>query len=648
MFLIKKNLVHYKKMLLFIFIGIGSFNIFGQITSEKEAIELEQRLSKTPFTEQKQSYPLLISFYSKISLEKALKLSNQFITEAKKQKDKRAVADGLNLLGRTNIRMGNFAEAKQIHMEALFTYQSIANDTGVAAQYGNLGVVFEMSGDFPKALNFYQRALKIYEQLKDTKSIAFAENNIGIVYQEMNLFNQSLTFQQKAFQHKQQLNDSSGMASTLNNIGVIYESLKMDYEKSLFYYTQALSIYQKLGNTLQIGTLLNNIGLIYLKQNNLTDAEVNLNNALAIRQSLNDKHGEASTLLNLAQLSLKQNIPTIAIEKASKSIDLYLLIGSKTKLSEAFQTLAQGYEKTNNYQKALNSYKNHIAYRDSVYNENNQKSIHEMQAKYDYEVNQKQMIILEKENQLTSKQLAQNRWILINVLIVFILTITMIIFYIRQNKIKHNQIQQNIKHQLFRAQLNPHFIFNALASVQKFVIDNNKELGGAYISRFGRLMRKTLENSTKEFVPLSDEIEVLEDYISFQQLRFNHKFTVNFDLDSKIETELIAIPPMIIQPFIENAIEHGVSSIDHGKIEVIIKLQTNHLIVSITDNGVGINHNKNKTGTNHQSMAISIIKERLKLLSKSYKTDKIIQIIDLSEIDKALNGTKISFEIPFK
>jgi tetratricopeptide (TPR) repeat protein len=633
------------KILLLVFLSINFTQIDAQIKSDDDAQKVEKQLSEKSFNERQTLYTQLISYYSKTALPKALTLSQKYVEEAKKENNQRAIADGLNLLGRTNIRMGNFNEAKQIHIEALFTYQSIGNDTGVAAQYGNLGVIFEMSGDFQKALLFYQRALKIYEQLKDIKSIAFAENNIGIVYQEMNLFQQSLAFQQKAFSHKQQLNDSSGMASTLNNIGVIYEALKLDFDKALFYYNQALTIYQKLGNTLQIGTLLNNIGLIYLKQDNLIDAEIYLNNGLTIRQAINDKSGEASSLLNLAQLALKQNKPKIAIEKASNSITLFVIIGSKTKLSEAYQTLAQGYEKTNNFQLALTGYKKYVAYRDSVYNEANQKIIHEMQAKYDHEVNQKQLVILEKENLLKSKKLTQNRWMLINIIIVFVLIIILVAFYIRQNKIKQTQIQQNTKHQLFRAQMNPHFIFNALASVQKFVIDNNKELGSSYITRFGRLMRKTLENSTREFVPLSDEIEILKDYIAFQQLRFNNSFTFNFKIDSSIESDIIEIPPMLIQPLIENAIEHGISTIDNGKIDLTFSLHDKYLMVVIEDNGIGINRNNAKRDLNHESMAISIIKERIKLLTKSRK-DISIEITDLSEINPNLTGTRISFGIP--
>lgn len=627
---------------------LSSSLAMGQIKTEDEAISVEQRISKSTYLKQKEMFPKLIFFYSKTSLEKALILSNQFIAVAKKENDKRAIADGLNLLGRTNIRMGNFAAAKQIHIDALFAYQALAHDTGVAAQYGNLGVIFEMSGDFPKAILFYQQALKIYKRLNDLKNIAVAENNIGIVYQQMNLFDQSFAYQQSAYLHKQQTNDTSGMASSLNNIGVIYESLKTDYDKALFYYHQSLKLYQQLGNSLQTGTLLNNIGLVYLKQDHLTEAETYLNQGFVIRKAMGDKSGEASSLLNLAQLAMKQNKYGVCIEKASTSISLFLMMGSKTKLSEAYQTLAQGYEKTNKQGLALDSYKKHIAYRDSVYNENNQKTIHEMQAKYDNEVAQKQLIILEKESKLKSEELSKNRWILLNITIIFLLMAGVYLFIVRQNKLKQLHKQSTIEHRLFRAQMNPHFIFNALASVQKFVMNNSKELGSAYITRFGRLMRKILENSTREFVPFSEEIGVLEDYIAFQQMRFNHKFTVDFIIDPNIEADLIEIPPMLIQPFIENSIEHGVAPIEFGKISIQFQLNQKQMLVTITDNGVGIDKSTKNHLPNHKSMAISIIKERLKLMAKTSHISPKITLKDLSKENPKQTGTEVVFEIPYR
>lgn len=222
------------------------------------------------------------------------------------------------------------------------------------------------------------------------------------------------------------------------------------------------------------------------------------------------------------------------------------------------------------------------------------------------------------------------------------------LFVVRQNKLKQLHKQSTIEHRLFRAQMNPHFVFNALASVQKIVMDNSKELGSAYITRFGRLMRKILENSTREFVPFSEEMEVLEDYITFQQMRFNQKFTVDFMVDPNIEADLIEIPPMLIQPFIENSIEHGVASIEHGIITIQFQLNQKFILVTITDNGVGIDKSTKNHLPNHKSMAISIIKERLKLMAKTHKTSPLVTLKDLASEKSGRTGTEVVFEISFR
>ncbi len=638
----------YTFILIFTFyIFFYSNNIYSQITSELEAQTLEKNLSKETYPQKTENLKILIAFYSKVSLEKALLFSNKLIEEAKKNKDERTRADALNLLGRTNIRMGKFSEAKQIHVEALFLYQSLKNDTGVAAQYGNLGVIFEMSGDFSKALLFYQKALKTYEQIKDKKSIAFVENNIGIVYQEMNQFHQALQYFQKAFSHKKEQNDSSGMASTLNNIGVLYESLKSDFNKALFYYSEAFEIYDKTNNQLQKGTLLNNIGLIYLKQEKIDSADRFLSEALLIRQLLNDTYGVASTTLNLAQLELKRKNSAKAILLSLKSIDIFTEVGSYTKLSESYQTHALACERNNQYKEALESQKKYIQFRDSVLNETNQKAIHEMQARFDNEVKQKQLTISEKENALKDQRLNRNVWILITLLIGFILIISTILFFVRQHRLRLLHRQLLVEQKLFRAQMNPHFIFNALSSIQAFIQNNDKELGSKYITQFARLMRRILDYSTKESIPLSDELEVLTDYVEFQRLRFSNSFQLELMVDKDLETDLINVPPMLLQPFVENAIEHGIRNTKNGWIKVHLSMKDEHLTVSITDNGIGIEKSKLlKENHEHQSMALQITSERLQLLSKINKNNPQIRITDCSHANPSNSGTEVHFEIP--
>jgi len=636
--------------LLLFFLIIANLNpAISQIVTEEEAHNAEKQLQNQPYKQRIENYSKLISFYSKTSLEKARVLSVKMIDEARLQNDKRVTADGLTLLGRTYVRMGLFDDAEQTFSEALKYFQQLKSDSGIAAQYGNLGVVYDFSGDFKKAVKYYHKALRIYETLNDIKNISFIENNLGIVYQELNLFDEAFSFQQRALGHKNQLNDTSGMASTLNNIGVLYESLKSDLDSALIYYQQSLLLYQMTGNIVQTATLLNNIGLVYLIMDSLPKASEYLNKALMLRQNLSDMQGEASTLLNLSRLALGLSKPHDAIEKATVSLNLFMSMNSKAKIAEACQILAKSYEIINNYPKALDFFKLHMAYRDTVLNESNQKAIHEMQARYEHDAHQNKIALLAKDNAIKEQQISRNRMLIAGIVITFILLFVLTLFFIRNFKLKQKQHSLVLEQKLFRTQMNPHFVFNALSSIQSFVKNNSSELGSKYITQFARLMRKILENSAKDFVPLSDELEVLNDYLTFQKLRFSDAFTVAFDIDEAIEAELTCVPPMLLQPFIENAIEHGVRHVPNGEIKIELTQLPRNLKVLISDNGAGINKmSQQKTHKNHQSMALQITQERLLFLSKSAKSNPSISIVDKSDHIPEATGTVISFEMPVK
>ncbi|MDD4575008.1 MAG: histidine kinase [Bacteroidales bacterium] len=205
-----------------------------------------------------------------------------------------------------------------------------------------------------------------------------------------------------------------------------------------------------------------------------------------------------------------------------------------------------------------------------------------------------------------------------------------------------------VEQKFFRAQMNPHFIFNALSSIQSFVLENDTETGSKYITRFARMMRKILDYSSKEFISLSDEIDLLKEYVAFQQLRFNHSFELVVDFDENIEKDLIGVPPMIIQPFVENAIEHGIREIDNGLISIRIMERNGQISVEILDNGIGYNQSQHQLySQNHYSKAISITNERLRLFSKNNKHILPVKILDLSDFS-SLSGTKVIIELPTK
>ena len=203
--------------------------------------------------------------------------------------------------------------------------------------------------------------------------------------------------------------------------------------------------------------------------------------------------------------------------------------------------------------------------------------------------------------------------------------------------------------------MNPHFIFNSLSSIQSFIFENNPIEAGSYLSRFAELIRSILYNSREEFITIEKEIKTLQNYLDLQQLRYNKKFDYILDIDPLIQPDLIRIPPMFAQPFIENAIEHGIKHLEgQGFISVSFTLmaEIKSVLLIIEDNGIGIKASKKikrKTPKNHTSLATVIANERMEIFNKGRKKKQfIMKIVDVKDADGNVKGTKVKFLIPYR
>ena len=196
--------------------------------------------------------------------------------------------------------------------------------------------------------------------------------------------------------------------------------------------------------------------------------------------------------------------------------------------------------------------------------------------------------------------------------------------------------------------MNPHFIFNSLNSIQNFLIDSDIRKSNKYLSKFAKLMRLVLNNSDKTFVPIRDVLSSLDLYLELEKLRFNDRFEYTINIDPKIELETTRIPSMLIQPFIENAILHGILPREgKGNIEVSLKfLSDNSLMCTIEDDGVGREFHIGKLGKKHKSQGLRITQERLTVFKQLFKNDFQFEFHDLKdEFDKP-KGTKVELSIP--
>jgi sensor histidine kinase YesM len=228
--------------------------------------------------------------------------------------------------------------------------------------------------------------------------------------------------------------------------------------------------------------------------------------------------------------------------------------------------------------------------------------------------------------------------------------IILAIVLIRQNRMKSAHQALILEQKLLRSQMNPHFIFNTLASIQNFILQEDPDKASKYLSKFSKLVRNILDNSVEEFVTLDSEISTVENYLELQKMRYAGKFDYSLRLDEKINTEEIYLPPMLCQPFIENALEHGIKHKEgNGKIDISLNLDDRGLVFRIADNGVGRERAKEietSQQNTHRSMATGITIERLKILNKRSGKKITFEITDLKDdLGNAL-GTKVTFLFP--
>lgn len=226
-------------------------------------------------------------------------------------------------------------------------------------------------------------------------------------------------------------------------------------------------------------------------------------------------------------------------------------------------------------------------------------------------------------------------------------------FQRRVNRVQQEaKVQQEIntlKRAALQAQMNPHFIFNCLNSIQQFIAVDDKKNALHYLSRFAQLIRSTLNASLATTIPLEDEIEMLRNYLELEKARFGNKFNFHISVDDALETFEVEIPPLLIQPYVENAIIHGLANLEQpGKLDINYSLKENRLLVTITDNGVGIFHSQElKKGKKNlkKSLGMGITRKRLNLIQPNGARDSEVQIIERQSQEGKILGTTIKLEI---
>lgn len=561
----------------------------------------------------------------------------------------------LNQLGRRYRAYSQFSNAIALHNSALEAANKDENLEFKVFSLNMLSVVYRRTDAIKTALDYSQEALELAETVKNPsdglkRSINVSLNGIGNIYQTLEQYDLAIKQFEKSMLLEKELGNELGIAINHQNIGECQES-QLNLNAALENFKTSLYYNKKINNAMGLIICKNSIAQINIKQEKIKEAIAILEPTLIDSKSLGDQYVTSAVHINLgtALMHIKN------YKEAEKNMLTGLQLAKKHNLPsgviKANLNLSDLYNKQGKYKKALEYYKVAQAFDEGITNVRNLRYVNDMIIRYDTEKKSSQIEVLAKENEIVKLKLRKNKTTLL--ISAFALTLLAGIFFIlyRQYQLKNEKKLLTLEQTMLRSQMNPHFLFNSLNSIKLYIINNEKKNAVHYLNKFSKLVRKILEASSLKEIPLAEELETVDLYMNIENIRFSNEINFNISIAEDIDTHTIKIPSLILQPFLENALWHGLSSKEgEKKIQLNVrKCNEGFIHIEITDNGVGRavaeKIKKNKV-LKRKSIGIDITKERLTNFSREYQNSFSLDIIDLYDENKNSSGTQVILHIP--
>ena len=590
-------------------------------------------------SEFKEINPDSVTFYAKKALQLSAKLEYAF-----------GEANAATNLGNASIILGDYAKAKSHFEKAKAIFNALVKKDdenkmyvyGLARCYSSLGVIFSQEGNYYESLDNYQSGLRLYQQIDNKAGVSKSYNNIGILHKSRGNNPKALEFFKKALQIQEEIGEQT-LPVTLTNIGVIYfEDNKLEQAHS--YYSKAEKLFKTIQNERSSALLQNYWGNYFMKKNNPQKAEAHYKKALEMYESIQNKFGSALAMYHLGTLYFEQKDYAQAMPLASKSLEYAKQMGVLDQLFHSEKLMSDIYGAQNQTQLSFEHYKNYIVARDSLYSMESTKKFDRAEMDFEYQ----------KKEALFKEESKRQNLLLIFSIIGILLLIGFIFLVINRYQVKRRlTLQKEVaeyEQKALHLQMNPHFVFNCLGSISSFIVQNGTDSALKYLSKFSKLMRLTLEYSKDALIPIDKEIESLQNYLELEQLRFHDKFDFRIESTERVEFNM-GLPPLLIQPFVENAILHGlVPKEGTGTIYVNFDVENNQLVCTISDDGIGITKSaamRQNSMNAHKSMALEITKKRLEIMEATISKSAQIEIRELEE-NNTVTGTKVTLRLPIQ
>ncbi|MEZ4856775.1 MAG: tetratricopeptide repeat protein [Gelidibacter sp.] len=493
----------------------------------------------------------------------------------------------------------DYLNALQFSQNALIQAEPLGNKLLDASIYNNIGNIYADIGDLEKALTNYQRFLEIAKIQKSVSDELTALTNIATIHVEQQNYTNAVTEFLQCLDLANKNGISAYVSIICNNLSKTYQYLQDD-KKAIYYLNLGIEKAKATDNQYNLSVLLRNLGGIYLKKGETTAAE-------------------------------KALLESISAAKSSNTIDWE---------AESLKLLSSVYEKQNKNDQALSTYKNYIVLRDSILNEEKKSELIKKDLTFE---NQKNQALAQAE--IKRQKLIKNGSIAGGSVLLLMSIFALVIYKRKRDAVAQKQEAEfkttvaDTELKALRAQMNPHFIFNSLNSINDYIQKNDVAAASDYLTKFAKIIRQALESSSQKQITLSEDLKLIELYLQIECMRLKQKFSYAISIDDAIDADNILVPPLILQPFIENSIWHGISKKEgKGHIQIDIKQKDGMLLCSIDDDGVGriktdlINENK--------SLGMTITKNRIDIINRNKDTNDSITLTDKAQ------GLRVEVKLP--
>jgi len=603
-------------------------------------------------------------FYSRIDPVLSKNLLRKLIAISKSS-DSSELYDYYTLFGNACVVNGEFNEAQYYYDKSLAIDKERKDTLEQIRVYNNLNYLYLLSGRLDLSLQSAHEGARLIgimkqrgtfpssmQQFGNKKSEwveAYFYTNIGQINMKVGNYKEALQYYKKAISSIEASGDKIYYASALNDMALAYRQLKQ-YDQALACIQKALTINKEIDNEFGVGLNYQILGDIYAQTEDLTSARTLLDEGMQILEKSDDINAQSLTLLSIVDVEIKSRQFAKARKNLDKCFDLVKMSNDLRTLKDYYYYKFKLDSFQNKNQEAMASYIRYHELDKQIIDVQLSQRIADIQTTYEMQQKEQENKLLKSENEVQKIRINKSRTILIALCGIFGLIFVITLLVVRHQRLltKHKIIE--LKQKNLNQQMNPHFVYNCLTSIQSYIFHNDTPKSLEYLSKFSKLMRKILESSQNQYMSVQDEIEILSLYLKLESVRFKGKFDYDIFVDDKIDPILFKIPSLLIQPFVENSLWHGIQNKQgKGRIQVSFNLADKSIFCAIEDNGIGRENAekiKNSRITNHISLGGSITQTRMKLLKSLYGSKLGIRYIDLKDSENKPSGTRVELFLP--